>query len=73
MNCVLFAKMEKVLSLKKNKTLKKYWKMAKNTGKVREFCHSGKVVTLNIPVSCSNMWRLNGKAEKRKIVSCKKL
>ena len=23
-------------SVKKNKTLKKYWKMAKNTGKVRE-------------------------------------
>ena len=33
-------------SVKKNKTLKKYWKMAKNTGKVREFCQSGKVGTL---------------------------
>ena len=34
MNCVLFAKLDKVLSLKK--TFKKYWKMAKNAGKVRE-------------------------------------
>ena len=33
-------------SVKKNKTLKKYWKMAKNNGKVREFCQSGKVGTL---------------------------
>ena len=35
MNCVLFAKMDKVFS-KENKTLKKYWKIGKNTGKVRE-------------------------------------
>ena len=35
MNCVLIAKMDKVSSYK-NKTLKKYWKMEKNTGKVRE-------------------------------------
>ena len=35
MNCVLFAKMGQVFSLK-NKTLKKYWKNGKNTGKVRE-------------------------------------
>ena len=35
MNCVLFAKMDKVFS-KKNKTLKNYWKMEKNTGKVME-------------------------------------
>ena len=35
MNCVLFAKMYKVL-VRKNKTLTKYWKMEKNTGKVRE-------------------------------------
>ena len=34
------------LSVKKNKTLKKYWKMAKNTGKVREFCQSWKAGTL---------------------------
>ena len=45
MNCVLFAKMDHVLS-KENKTLKKYWKIGKNTGKVREFCQSGKVGTL---------------------------
>ena len=38
MNCVLFAKMDQVFSLK-NKTLK-------NTGKVREFCQPGKVGTL---------------------------
>ena len=35
MNCVLFAKMDQVFS-KENKTLKKYWKIEKNTGKVRE-------------------------------------
>ena len=45
MNCVLFAKMDQVFS-KENKTLKKYWKIGKNTGKVREFCQSGKVGTL---------------------------
>ena len=45
MNCVLFAKMDQVFS-KENKTLKKYWKIGKNTGKVGEFCHSGKVGTL---------------------------
>ena len=43
MNCVLFAKMYKIFS-KKNKTLKKYWKMEKNTGKVRE--KSGNFVIL---------------------------
>ena len=46
MNCVLFAKMDPVFSFKKNRTLKNTGKMAKNTGKVREFCHSGKVGTL---------------------------
>ena len=45
MNCVLFAKMDQVFS-KENKTLKKYWKIGKNTGKVREFYQSGKVGTL---------------------------
>ena len=30
----------------KNKLLKEYWKNGKNTGKVREFCRSGKVGTL---------------------------
>ena len=45
MNCVLFAKMDQVFSLK-NKTLKKYWKMGKNTGKVREFCQAEKVETM---------------------------
>ena len=49
MNYVLFAKMGQIYSLKKNKTLNKIlekWK--KNTGKVREFCQSGKVGTLKI-------------------------
>ena len=36
MNCVLFAKMDKIFSFKK--TLK--------TGKVKEFCQSGKVGTM---------------------------
>ena len=47
MNCALFAKMNQVFSLK-NKTLKNTGKMEKVTGKVREFCQSGKVGTLNI-------------------------
>ena len=34
--------MDQVFS-KENKTLKKYWKIGKNTGKVREFCQSTKV------------------------------
>ena len=50
MNCVLFAKMDQVFS-KENKTLKKYWKIGKNTGKVREFCHSGKVGTLSLGIN----------------------
>ena len=37
--------MDQVFS-KENKTVKKYWKIGKNTGKVREFCQSGKVGTL---------------------------
>ena len=45
MNCVLFAKMDQVFSLKK-KTLKNTGKMEEDTGKVREFCQSGKVGTL---------------------------
>ena len=36
MNCVLFAKMDQFFQLK-NKTLQKYWKMEKDTEKVREF------------------------------------
>ena len=40
-------------SVKKNKTLKKYWKNGKkywkSQGKVREFCQSGKVGTLIYP------------------------
>ena len=40
--------------VRKNKTLKKYWKMEKNTGKVREFCQPGKVGTLNI--LCVSYW-----------------
>ena len=37
--------MDQVFS-KGNKTLKKYWKIGKKTGKVREFCQTGKVGTL---------------------------
>ena len=51
MNCVLFAKMDQVFSLKK-KHLKNTGKMAKNTGKIREFCQSGKMGTL-IPAMTS--------------------
>ena len=42
MNCVLFAKMDQVFS-KENKTLKKYSKIGKNTGKVRD--KSGNIVS----------------------------
>ena len=54
MNCVVFAKMDQVFSLKK--TLKKYLKNGKNTGnlgKVREFCLSGKVGTMLQSCVCS--------------------
>ena len=44
MNCVLFAKMDEVFSLKK--TLKNNGKMEKHSGKVGEFCQSGKVGTM---------------------------
>ena len=47
MNCVLFAKMDQVLSLK-NETLKNTGKMEKNTGKVRKFCQCGKVGTMTL-------------------------
>ena len=48
MNCVLFAKMDQVFSLK-NETFEKYWKNGKkNTGKVMAFCQSGKVGTMNV-------------------------
>ena len=51
MNCVLFAKMDQVFSLKKQNIKKyrnngkRYWK---SYGKVREFCQSGKVGTLTL-------------------------
>ena len=51
MNCVLFAKLSQVFSLKKTK--KNTGKMAKNTGKVREFCQSGKVGTLYLDINRS--------------------
>ena len=63
MNCALFAKMDKVFSLK-NKTLKKYWKMEKkywkSQGKVREFCQPGKVGTLidNLNKIRLNQWMI---------------
>ena len=44
MNCVLFAKMAQDSSLK-IKNLKNTGKMETYTGKVREFCQSGKVGT----------------------------
>ena len=40
MNCVLFAKMDQIFSLKKQ-TLKNTPKNGKSTGNVREFCQSG--------------------------------
>ena len=63
MNCVLFANIDKVFQLK-NQNIKKYWKIEKNTGKVEEFCQSGKVGTMNICVKvnstlrkkCSHKW-----------------
>ena len=65
MNCVLFAKMDQVFS-KENKTLKKYlenWKKYwKSQGKVREFCHSGKVGTLD--TSDAALIESNGVAQK---------
>ena len=49
MNCILFAKIDQVFSLK-NRTLKKYRKNGKkywkSQGIVREFCQSRKVGTL---------------------------
>ena len=61
MNCVLFAKMDQVFS-KENKTLKKYWKIGKKTGKVRGFCQSGKVGTLTI-VICYSFGQIRGQNE----------
>ena len=46
MSCALFAKMDQIFSLKKQNIKKILEKMAKDTGKVREFCQSGKVGTL---------------------------
>ena len=44
MNCVIFANMDKVFSLKE---IKKYRKIEKkNTKKIMEFCRSGKVATV---------------------------
>ena len=39
-DCVLFANMDQVFSLK-SKILKKYWKLEENPGKGEEFCQSG--------------------------------
>ena len=48
---ILFAKMDQVFSLKNQNINKKTGKkMAKNTGKVREFCQSGKVGTLTYSI-----------------------
>ena len=46
MNSVLFAKMDQIFNYK-NKTLKNTEEMGKNTGKVGEFCQSGKKTTEN--------------------------
>ena len=42
MNCVLFAKMNQVFSLKKQQNIFKILENRKNTGKIGEFCQSGK-------------------------------
>ena len=46
MNCVVFTKMNQVFSLKKQQNIKNTRKMENNTGKFRELCQSGKVVTM---------------------------
>ena len=46
MNCVLFAKMDQVFSLKKQNIKKNTGKMGKSSGKIREFCQFGKVGTM---------------------------
>ena len=46
MKCVLFAKVDQVLSLKKN---------IKNGGNVREFCQSGKVGNRQMTVTETNV------------------
>ena len=48
MNCVLFAKIDQVISLKKQNIKKNTGKMEKNTGKVMEFCQSGNVGTMSL-------------------------
>ena len=45
MTCVLFAKMDQVLSLK-NKTFKEYWKNENKYWKNQVICKSGKVGTM---------------------------
>ena len=59
MYCLL--KMDQVLS-KENKTLKKYWKIGKNTEKVGEFCQSGK---LGNPDTISGILQLSTLADLR--------
>ena len=71
MNCVLFAKMDQVFS-KENKTLKKIlenWK--KNSGKVREFCQSGKVGSLYLVTRVT--WALGSWGIGRVLCSCKRV
>ena len=46
MNCVLFAKVDKVSSLRKQNIETILDNMEKNTGKIREFRQSGKVGTM---------------------------
>ena len=47
----VFAQMDQVSSLKKQ-NIKNTGKMGKNTGKVREFCQSGKVGTMRRDGCC---------------------
>ena len=64
MNCALFAKMDQIFSSKKWNIKKILEKWQKKTGKVKEFCQSGKVGTLSVTmyqnvrrlVAPSNSW-----------------
>ena len=61
MNCALFATMDQIFSLKKQNIKKNTGKMAQNTGKVREFCQSGKVGTLTLVQRLSHWTESVGK------------
>ena len=50
MNCVLFAKMDQVF-IKTKQNIKKLPENGEKTGKVREFCQSGKMGTMKSLIS----------------------